>query len=230
MSTSTSTPVSTSTSTPVSMSTSRRLRWLGSALGSSALRLLLGCGLAGPVLFIGTFLIEGATRPGYDAWRQAVSALGLGPGGGVQRADFIVFGLLIGLFALGLRAALARGAAAFWAPLLQGVIALGLLLDGLVPSGRLHLLGDSLTFTAFPLCAFVLAARFVRVPRWRGWAAYSVVSGLLFWAALIAFQVTTAHTGPAGLFERAAVLVSALWTIVLAARLAARTGRVAPPR
>jgi len=55
-----------------------------------------------------------------------------------------------------------------------------------------------------------------------------VVSGLLFWAALIAFQVTLAHTGPAGLFERAAVLVSALWTIVLAARLVTRTGRVSP--
>lgn len=217
-----------STSTSTSVSTSRRLPWPGAASESSAQRLLLGCGLAGPVLFIGTFLIEGATRPGYDAWRQAVSDLGLGPGGGVQRADFIVFGLLIGLFALGLRAVLARGAAAFWAPLLQGVIALGLLLDGLVPSGTLHLLGDSLTFTAFPLCAFLLAARFVRVPHWRGWAAYSVASGLLFGAALIAFQVTTKHTGPAGLFERAAVLVSALWTIVLAARLVTRTGRVSP--
>jgi hypothetical membrane protein len=219
-----------STSTSTSVSTSMRLPWPGAAAGSSTPRLLLGCGLAGPVLFIGTFLIEGATRPGYDAWRQAVSTLGLGPSGGVQRADFIVFGLLIGLFAFGLRAVLARGATAFWAPLLQGVIALGLLLDGLVPSGALHLLGDSLTFTAFPLCAFLLAARFVRVPQWRGWAAYSVASGLLFWAALIAFQVTTAHTGPAGLFERAAVLVSALWTIVLAARLAASTGRVESPR
>lgn len=95
---------STSTSVSTSVSTSRRLPWPGAASGSSAQRLLLGCGLAGPVLFIGTFLIEGATRPGYDAWRQAVSALGLGPGGGVQRADFIVFGLLIGL----LRAACAR--------------------------------------------------------------------------------------------------------------------------
>jgi len=207
--------------------TQRRTNNGGTARARSGVaRALLGCGVVGPALFISTYLIAGATRPGYDAWRQAVSALGLGPSGWVQSVNFIVFGLLIGCFTVGLRAALARGAVAIWAPLLQGVIALGLLLDGLFPDGALHQLGDSMIFTAFPLCSFVLAARFARVPRWRGWAAYAVASGLLFWAALVAFQVATAHAGPAGLFERLATLVSALWTVVLATRLRDGTGRV----
>src|SRR5213082_3059636 len=40
-------------------------------------RLLLACGVIGPLLFIIVFLIEGATRPGYSAWRHAVSQLSL---------------------------------------------------------------------------------------------------------------------------------------------------------
>jgi hypothetical protein len=34
-------------------------------------RVLLACGVIGPLLFIIMFLIEGATRPGYSAWRHA---------------------------------------------------------------------------------------------------------------------------------------------------------------
>jgi hypothetical membrane protein len=38
-------------------------------------------GVIGPLLFIAVFLIEGATRPGYSAWRNLVSQLATGPGG-----------------------------------------------------------------------------------------------------------------------------------------------------
>ncbi len=44
-------------------------------------RALLLCGVVGSVGFTATWLVEGATRPGYDAWRQPISALSLGPGG-----------------------------------------------------------------------------------------------------------------------------------------------------
>ncbi len=86
--------------------------------------------MVGPALFNATYLIEGATRPDYDAWRQPMSALSLGDGGWIQIANFIVFGLLIGCFAVGLRTDLVRGVSAIWAPLLQGLVALGLIIDG----------------------------------------------------------------------------------------------------
>lgn len=41
---------------------------------SVATRLLLACGVIGPLLFIVVFLIDGATRPHYNAWQDAVSA------------------------------------------------------------------------------------------------------------------------------------------------------------
>jgi hypothetical protein len=43
-----------------------------------SIRLLLAGGAIGPLLFIVVFLIEGATRPHYSVWQDAVSALSLG--------------------------------------------------------------------------------------------------------------------------------------------------------
>ena len=37
-----------------------------------ATKALLGCSPLGSLLFTATYLIEGATRPGYDAWQQAI--------------------------------------------------------------------------------------------------------------------------------------------------------------
>ena len=45
---------------------------------SLAVRLPLACGAIGPLLFIVVFLIEGAIRPDYSAWHNAVSSLSLG--------------------------------------------------------------------------------------------------------------------------------------------------------
>jgi hypothetical protein len=42
--------------------------------------LWLSVGVAAAVLFTLIYLIEGMTRPGYNAWQQPVSALSLGPG------------------------------------------------------------------------------------------------------------------------------------------------------
>jgi hypothetical protein len=39
--------------------------------------LLLAGGVVGSVLFVAVLLVEGATRPGYDGWVQAGSALSL---------------------------------------------------------------------------------------------------------------------------------------------------------
>ena len=59
--------------------------------GAPANRLLLvACGSLGGLVFTAVYLVEGATRPGYDAGTQAISALSLGPGGWVQQVDFIL--------------------------------------------------------------------------------------------------------------------------------------------
>src|SRR5438874_10266685 len=88
-------------------------------------RLLLACGVIGPPLFIIVFLIEGATRPGYSAWRHAVSQLSLGDQGWMNSINIFVCGLFLLCFAFGLRLVLQSGKASFWGPsltLLCGVL------------------------------------------------------------------------------------------------------------
>jgi hypothetical protein len=75
-------------------------------------RLLLACGVIGPPLFVMVFLVEGATRPGYSAWRHYVSQLSLGEGGWMQIANFLLCGLTSLCFALGLRRTLQGGTGA----------------------------------------------------------------------------------------------------------------------
>src|SRR5215472_3883042 len=88
---------------------------------------LVSCGGVGAFLFTATYLFEGITRPGYDAWQQPISALSLGPGGWVQQINFAVFGVLTLLSAVGWYRFLAPGCNAIWFPLLQGIAGLGLI-------------------------------------------------------------------------------------------------------
>ncbi|MGI9005696.1 MAG: DUF998 domain-containing protein [Streptosporangiaceae bacterium] len=216
--------------------------------GSLLHRLLLACGVLGSLLFTAAFLIVGSARAGYDPLRQPISALSLGPGGWVQSANFIAFGLLMACFAVGLRGSLAPGTGAGWAPLLQAAVAAGLIIDGIfaqdpgrgyppgitavsTPSlhGLLHNVGLGLAATALPARCFVLARRFAAEPRWRGWAAYSITTGILFLVLLAVFGMTNATpSAPAGLFEKLATIQASIYTIALCTRLLATTARVSP--
>ena len=93
---------------------------------------LVSCGGIGAILFTATYLIEGVTQPGYDAWQQAIAALSLGPGGWVQQVNFVVFGVLLVLSAVGWYRVLLPGRDARWFPLLQGIGGLCLIGVGVV--------------------------------------------------------------------------------------------------
>lgn len=208
-------------------------------------RLLLLCGPVGSALFTATYLIAGATRPGYDPWRQPISALSLGPGGWVQVANFILFGLFIACFAVGLRVSLTPGIGATWGPLLQIVVAISLIVAGLFTQdpghgyplgaplttpptlhGIIHLIATFASLTARVIWCFVMARRFAREAHWRGWATYSIVTGVLMLLFLNAFGQAMSNNGPAGLFERLTIIVTSLLTVLLATRLLVGTGRV----
>src|SRR5260370_1932684 len=98
---------------------------------SVATRLLLACGAIAPLLNIGVILILGATRPGYNAWQIPDSNLELGAGGWIQIANYIVTGVLLLGFAIGLRRVLCTGRGSTWEPILLGIYGLTLLVTGL---------------------------------------------------------------------------------------------------
>src|SRR6516164_726131 len=228
----------------------RRMPRTGLAGGALPVRawLLLAAGTAGGLLFTGVYLAEGATRAGYRAVAQPISALSLGPGGWVQQLNFIVFGLLVCASAAGWRAALAPGRGAVAFPALRVIAGVGLLMDGLFaqdPSGgyppgvpvgastvhgQLHTLFAMITITALAAGCFVLAARFAAEPAWRSWAVPAAAAGVATIVFIAAFGAAGGHGGVARLWERAAGGATSALTVAVLARLAVTSRPAARPR
>ncbi|MCA1719257.1 MAG: DUF998 domain-containing protein [Actinobacteria bacterium] len=203
---------------------------------------LLACGVIGGPLFVAAFLVEDATRADYDPLRHPVSSLAIGDSGWTQTANFIVVGLLMLAFAVGLRRALRSLGGSIWGPLLVGIWAIGLLgagvfvtdpVSGYPPGTSDRMYGYSwhgALHDIFSLAAFVaLAAACFVLGRWfsargeRGWAIYSAVTGIVF---AVAFVLSSAGFGQAeglvdlaGLFQRVAVAVGFGWLALLAVHL-----------
>ncbi|HVB09864.1 MAG TPA: DUF998 domain-containing protein [Bacillota bacterium] len=218
----------------------RRSRALA-APETPARRWLLAAGSIGGTIFTATYLIEGATRPGYDAWRQAISALSLGPGGWVQQCSFIVLGVLVACSAIGYRAALRGGWGERLVPAFRLAVAAGLLTCGFFSQdpgpgyppravllaiqsqhAALHGAGTYLCMFALIGGCLAMAVRFAREPAWRGWSVYSVATALAIMGFMAAFGAAIAHGGPAGLFERLAVGSETVWGAIFLVRLLRR--------
>jgi len=192
-------------------------------------RALLACGTIGPVLFMITFFIDGATRPGYDPWRNFVSQLGVGERGWLQIANFILCGVLVLAGAVGVR----RGPGSRVVAVIIGVIALGMIGAGIFvvdpglgypPGERVpprptfhdsaHQLVSLIVFLALGLAPLVVA---VLTRATRAWAAYCLLSGIVVLAFFAATVVVSAQeerifTGaPIGLLQRVSVAAGLAW-------------------
>ncbi len=203
-----------------------------------ALRILLACGVIGPLLFIVVFLIEGATRPSYSAWHHFVSSLSLGEQGWMQISNFLICGALVLCFAIGLRRVLHPGKGSTWGPILLGIFGLCLIGAGLfvtdpllgyppgAPStptlhGILHMLLSLVVFIALPAACFVMARRFAGDPAWRGWVFYSITTGILVIVLFILTDVVASldPNGPVGLVQRLCIIIGWCWIALFASRL-----------
>ena len=66
----------------------------------------------------------------------------------------------------------------------------------------------------------MLARRFACHPAWRGWAPYSIVTGVLVAVFFVASVAVAPLPGaPAGLLQRVAIVAGWGWITLLAARL-----------
>jgi hypothetical membrane protein len=209
-------------------------------------RLLIACGAIGSILFVLVLLIEGATRPGYDVWTQAGSALSLSEQGWMQITNFIVSGLLILGFAVGVRQTFRRGRGGTWGPILLAAVGIGLIVAGIfvtdpaqgyppgTPSGpavhttfhgAIHFfVGGLAFFSGLPAACFVFARSFASDPQWKGWTLYSVITGIFMVAFFGVFAIASMHSGPAGLFERISIGIGMAWIALFALRLLRQMG------
>lgn len=198
------------------------------------LLLWLTYGVAGTLLFPLTYLIAGATRPGYNPWQQAISTLSLGPGGWLQRANFVMCGVSVIWLALVFRKILRGGPCATWYPWVRAFEGIGLIMIGFFSTdpapgyppgtlrmsttlqGAIHLAFTILVVNMMALGLFVISRRFWKDPNFRGWTAFSIVSGLMTFVFMTAFGISNAtHTGYPGLFERLATNTDTIWGAIL---------------
>jgi hypothetical membrane protein len=204
--------------------------------------LLLLAGAVGPLLFIVVLLVEGATRPHYNAWHHAMSTLALGDLGWMQVANFIVLGVLLLGYAFGLRQVLHPGRGSTWVPIMMGVSGLCLIGAGVSVTdpgglgyppgesnastlhGGLHLLFSNFAILAILVACVILALRFAQTPGWRGWAVYSVVTVILMIVFVIATSVagTSDPNSPFGLYQRLTTFAGWAWIALVALRLLTR--------
>jgi|SRR5690349_2085343 len=187
------------------------------------LRWWLTFGFAGTVLFPIIYLIEGATRPGYDPLRQTISALSLGPDGWIQQLNFALCGISVLWMAFVWRKILAGGVCATWYPILRGLEAVGLFGVAILTRDPVHTVFLVVIVNAMCFGLFVIARRFWKRPLWRGWAAFSVACGLLLLVFMSFFGLGlnphSALAGYAGLFERLATNADTIWSLVVLIRL-----------
>ncbi len=205
-------------------------------------RFALACGTVGAPLFVVVFLVEGARRDGYDAMREPVSSLALGPRGWVQRANFVGTGLLMLVVAKGLRRVPHEGlAGSRWGPRLVALYAIGLVGAGVFVTdpveygrsdpanprptgihGAMHVACSMQVFAALSAAAWTYARWFASRGR-RRWAAASAATGVAIPAGIVLFGQALERDARdplgrrAGLIQRLTIGVGWGWLAVLTA-------------
>lgn len=201
-------------------------------------RFLLAAGIVGSLFFFVVVLVEGAIRPGYDAWRHPISTLALGPQGWTLTTALLVLGVGVLCLAAGLRRALHPGRGSTWGPVLLALPAVAWILEGFFPTdpglgyppgaptastvhGTVHLV-LSVLFESPPLVAacIVVARRFAQAAGGRPWVIYSIATVVL----IVVFDIlgNLAYLrDPSwyGLFQRLEIFTALAWVVLLAGRL-----------
>jgi hypothetical protein len=180
--------------------------------------LLLASGFGG-LLFIAMYLALGVLAHPYNPARETISALEFTSLGLAQRLNFIVFGLLLILFAWALRMQLHPGRGALLIPLFQLLSGIAVVGDGIFIHNPLHLVCDLIAFNSAVLVPLLFAWRVFPNPRWRAWVYYSILTSLLMMSFLAAFGFTNHSGGPAGVMEKLATVPRTLWSVLLTIKL-----------
>ncbi len=191
------------------------------------------------VVFLVMTAVEGFLRPDFDGWHQAVSALSLGPRGWLQSINLIVFGTVLFVTALPWRRILRCGGGEKWFPTLVMITGFSFVLVGLIPqdpapgydpdnlqlgtpttTGLLHLGIAGVAALSSVASLIVMARRFSADPMWAAWPAYSIGVALIMVGCIAIYAVwSTRADGFAGAFERAAILLPAIWGTAFVWRL-----------
>lgn len=208
-------------------------------------RSLLGYGvLAGPFYVLAS-LVEGLLRPGFDFTRHDWSLLALGAFGWVHVLVLVLTGLMVAASGVGAARALSRLRHASVPGWLLGAYGACLVGAGLFtadpaagfPAGRpdtpptqisghgmLHIAFGGLGFLALIVACLIMARQFQK-DRARGWALFSLATGVLFLASFLGIAAGGAPGTTTILLFTVGVLLSWTWLSLVSRRLYVRLGR-----
>jgi len=192
-------------------------------------------GIVGPIVFIVLTVAQGVLQPDYSHVALPISALAAWPAGWIQNLSFVVLGVLLIAYSIGLHFGIRDVRAGAIGPAILVLSGIGLLIaaafpwhwvDGGFVVPPAHVVGGMITFLAAGFGLTVLSWRMSGDPRWRDLATFARASGVALLVLAVAFNVLArAPEAPlyawAGILQRVSVAVWFACTIVLAWRLRA---------
>lgn len=183
---------------------------------------LLCCAIIGSALFGLINFSFSAFHPDYIIVRQPIGDLELLRNGWIQSVDFIIFGLFMWAFAIGLRRELGGGTASAMLPLMHEITALALMIAGVFVHDPIHRIASIVIFISMIASFFLFAQRFKGDARWKGWSTFSLITGIVVMILVIMFGYSINNNSAyAGLLERMAMFARAIWLIIFTIRVAA---------
>ena len=200
----------------------------------SAIAALAGAGIAGPLIFAVVALMQSLLREDHSLVALSISALAAGPSGWVQSVNFLLFGMFMIAYAIGLHLGVRPsrwGVVGLAFLVLSGV---GLVLAGVFPatdaSGAFineqvgHTVAAFMSFLGAGIGLIVMSRRLAGDPRWHNLAPYALATGIALVVLFFAFGALAEQPGAPlhawmGLFQWVMVIVWFTCTVVLALRL-----------
>jgi hypothetical membrane protein len=210
--------------------------------GTPDLRWPAVAGITGPILFTTAFLVQQvARRDTYDWVAEPVSNLEAGPSGWVQQANFVVFGVLMAAFAVGMHRGVVRSRLSWLGPVFLGLCSAGLFLaaafpieedaQGVAYDPGFHFVAGVIFFLSSGLALLALSRTLRADARWGGvLPRWALVAGLLAFAGFVTLGVLAipddAPLHPyAGLAQRVVILTVTFPCLVALALRLRRIGR-----
>lgn len=196
-------------------------------------------GIFAPIIFVTVFSLEGAFRPGYEPARMYISALSLGSRGWVQIANFIVFGLLLFVFSLGVSKEIRSGKASRGGIIALYVLSLLFFVSGpfvmdsadtpvaqLSAHGIIHALSGGIVFLLMPITILIFLCRIGVDQEWQPIRVWTFILFVIEALGVIAFTYVSkipadknVYAGWLGLFQRVALIPFMIWLFVFSVTL-----------
>jgi hypothetical protein len=191
-------------------------------------------GILAPLIFVSVFTVEGVLRNGYDPMSMYISALSLGNRGWIQISNFIVLGLLLFIFTLGLSKEFQTGKASRGGVITFYIISLLFFISGpfvmdpaetpadqMSVHGLIHGVSGGIVFLLMPIIIVIFLRRFSSDSNWQSFRWWTLILGTIEAMGVIVFtyvskipveQNTYIHF--LGLFQRIALIPFMVWVSI----------------